>query len=256
MKRRVGGYTIIEVMIVLAVSGGLLVSAIVMLGGKQAQTQSSESVHLLDSSLEAMSREVASGFYSSGISCTAPNIAGPVSLGVGGTPGGNTGCIFIGRVLNMGPTAGTYVNIVGRQFKVNTTDDISNLSEAGANTVIQDASPYSYPYSLTITKIVNKNNTADEYNALAFLIELAGGGSSSNPVTGSRGIELYGIQGAVAGHTGGAVVNVGGLVKLQDGAIICIKTADGKLAEITIGASGNQYSTNVLIDNGVDNAVC
>ena len=253
MKRRAtAGYTIVEVIIVLAVTGGLLVSAMLVLGGKQSQTQSSESAHLFESNIEATSREVASGFYSSDYSCTAVS-AGPVSLGAGGEAGGNTGCIFLGKVINMEPTTSTTINIVGRQFiDGSTTDDVSTIAEAQPVKVTSGTTQFTYPYSLRVTKILDSAG-ASNYQGLAYFIELGGGISiANNPVNGSRGIQLYGIRGN-PGDSPGSNVDLSLLVPLPEGAKICMKTANDKPAEITVGIGGNQYTTNTLIDNGVDN---
>lgn len=259
MKRRLGGYTIIEVMIVLAVSGGLLISAIVMLGGKQIQTQSAESVRSFESSVEAISREVSSGFYPSSTGCTVPAF-GPVDpTAPGGASGGNTGCIFLGKVFSMASTSGTSIDLIGRQFVNNsTTDDVSKLSEAQPVKLLSGATQYEYLFDLKVTAIFDSTDvlTAEQYQALAYITELGGGSSiADNPVNGSRGIQLYGIPGTVAGNVSGSAIDISTLTLLPEGAIICLKTTNDKYAEITVGLGGNQYTTNTLIDTGVDN-VC
>jgi hypothetical protein len=245
-------------MIVLAVSGALLASAIVMLGGKQAQTQATESVRAFDSILEAMSRQVASGYYNSGQACKVPD-TGPVYFDPNSPvePGANTGCIFIGKVFNIEPELGTDINILGRQFEDGSkTDDVSTLGDAQPVKVVSDAAIFNYPFGLTVTKVVYTNPPHKELKALAFMIELGGGSSiKDNPINGSRSIKLYGVPDKVEDNHTGTSIDISTLTPLAEGAIICMKTGNDKPAELTIGASGNQYSTNTLIDNGVDD-VC
>lgn len=249
MKRRgSAGYTIVEVLIVLAVTGGLLMGAVISLSGRQRQTQASESVHLLDSVITGFSREVASGFYPSSTSCTAPAGGGPVVTGAGGAAGGNTGCIFLGKIMNFRTTEYSPMNLLGRQFVGNTTDDVATLAQAQP-VKLADAGASTYPFGLEVTKIISMTS-GTEYKALAFIAELGGGSSiANNPINGSRSIQLYGVLGPVSANTSDASlpVTAGDLVAMPDGARICAKTANDKYAEITVGSGGNQYTTNTVI---------
>ena len=109
MRINRGGYTIIEVSIVLAISGLLLVSAMALFRNKQSQTQFSQTMQDLDSKIQSIANQVKGGSFpdSSAYTCTASGGGRPqVSLASGST-GTNTPCITLGRALQANATIDT-----------------------------------------------------------------------------------------------------------------------------------------------------
>ena len=68
-----GGFTIVETLIVLAVSGLLLISAIVMISGRTNKTQFTTAANDLKQSLEQVINEISSGYFpnANNFQCTA-----------------------------------------------------------------------------------------------------------------------------------------------------------------------------------------
>lgn len=102
---RQAGFTIVETLIVLAITGALFLSAAIMISGRQAATQFSQGIHDVEAQVRQTMTEVSSGYYPSGqaITCTStgPN-GGPLIRGIGAlqnTQGTNKDCIFLGRVI-------------------------------------------------------------------------------------------------------------------------------------------------------------
>ncbi len=104
------GYTIVEVMIFLAVSSVMLVAALLLVNGQQNKTEFSQAVRDLESRLQDISNDIATGFYSrAGDMRCSYSTPGNPSSGVHLTPaagveqGANSDCIFIGRVIQFAP---------------------------------------------------------------------------------------------------------------------------------------------------------
>src|SRR5476651_427700 len=109
MQRADFGYTIIEVMIFLAISGLLFLSAVVAVGGQQGHTEFSTSMRDTNSKVQSWIDEVDTGlsdsdFSTSGnrqVSCSLdPSTGGPVLTSTGGTNinrGSNSACVFLGK---------------------------------------------------------------------------------------------------------------------------------------------------------------
>jgi type II secretory pathway pseudopilin PulG len=109
------GYTIVEVLIVLAVSMMLLVSAGFFISRRQAKTEFAQAIRSLQGEIQQTMNEVASGYYPnlSGINCfvTPPNTIMLNSNPGNDTQGSNKDCIFLGRVLQFNtdsPNRDTY----------------------------------------------------------------------------------------------------------------------------------------------------
>lgn len=142
-EARRGGYTIVETLIFLAVSGVLFVSAMLLISGRQAKTQFTNSVRDLISDITDVANDVANGYYQtgSGLNCT-PNLAGPdVSLGNNNAQGTNKGCIFVGRTMRF--SAGeennlTLYTLAGNQNN-NQGKDVKTLAEAKPKVVSEDS---------------------------------------------------------------------------------------------------------------------
>jgi len=102
-----GGFTIVEVMIVIAVTGVMLISAVLLVNGKQARTEFRTGINDELQSLQQIVNETASGFYPNTHDFTCQgNAAGPVLFslsapGAGGQ-GNNVGCVFLGKSVQFG----------------------------------------------------------------------------------------------------------------------------------------------------------
>jgi len=128
------GYTLIEVMIFLAVSGVMFIIAASFINGKQAQVQFRNSVLLLQSNVRTAINDVENGTYISlnNFNCTSGALSGnppTISMGSNGQ-GSNSGCIFLGKTLNFDAINGNYtaIGIAGNQ-----TDSSGNTVTTVAN---------------------------------------------------------------------------------------------------------------------------
>jgi type II secretory pathway pseudopilin PulG len=104
-KSKAGGFTIIETLIFLAVSGLMLVMALMFISGKQARQQFQSSVRDFESRLTDIANDVSSGYYQNGeeIACLVNSSGEPYFPSAQPTKplGSNTPCIFVGTVVKL-----------------------------------------------------------------------------------------------------------------------------------------------------------
>ena len=96
------GFTIVEVMIVLAITGGLFISAAVMISGRTNKAQFEQSINQITAQLRQSINEVSTGYYPNrGFQCQANGAT--VSITAGTTEQGtNSGCMLLGKALQFG----------------------------------------------------------------------------------------------------------------------------------------------------------
>lgn len=184
-NKKQGGYTVIEVMLFMAISGFMFIIAATAISGKHAQAQFKQGVQSTNEVVRQIANDVANGYYpsNSDFSCSGgSNITTVTSTG----QGQNKGCIFMGKVLKFNFDAdNTYdiYSLSGRQFKG------SNSAIAdGVPTNLNDASPAivdrltesgkRIEWGLTVTKVINKNSGNAPLDGIAFIKSFGSYGSS------------------------------------------------------------------------------
>lgn len=137
MKRaRSSGFTIVEVMIVLAVTGLLFLSAASLISGKVDQTEFDQSVRSAQQQVQDTINEVSSGSFpdSSNFSCSQNGSTIVVTMLTQSQQGTNNGCIFLGKVIQFGVGANqdqTVIStIAGAQKNSSGTQEVTSLSTA------------------------------------------------------------------------------------------------------------------------------
>ncbi|HUD07761.1 MAG TPA: type II secretion system protein [Candidatus Saccharimonadales bacterium] len=110
--RQPHGFTIIEIMIFLAVSGIIFFSAMTLMSGSQNKTEFSTAIAQITSQLQSVVGNVANGYYLSqqNFTCLANPDGGSgspslsfTSTSTGPSRGTNVGCTFIGEVIQFDP---------------------------------------------------------------------------------------------------------------------------------------------------------
>lgn len=202
---RVGGYTLIEVMIFLAISGVLFVSAVALIQGQQGRTQFSQSIRDIDSKITQYATEVSASYFPSTEKYSCSAVAGRPKL----TPlaasskalGSNEDCIVLGKALQFHTTPGsvddslTSYTILGlRAFDVSvpgtptpgnpTPPDVTkqvpvyslNLANPTPATSLNDT--YTLPFG---TKITSAKNISGNNSAMAsFYVDLSQAGTDAS----------------------------------------------------------------------------
>lgn len=273
VRARPQGYTIVEVMIFLAISGALFASAVILLGGQQQKTEFTQAIQEINSQIQDALNDVATGYYPyvSNFQCVAVGSSGPPTISSGGTntQGTNEGCTFLGRVMHFGVAGtspeefGIYTVVSRRQYGV-PAREVLNFSQAEPTAVVDEAISAEFKTLQNGMKVrAMKYKTAPgpggiTVGAFGFMTKFATYTSSgSNLVSGDQTVNLMPIASTSIGQTPAtvklavdaiddstAVVNPGG------GVIICFESGGtDQFGVITIGSNGRQLSTKLEILN-------
>lgn len=142
------GFTIVETLIVLAVTSLLATSTLLLVSGRQGRTEFSTGVRGVESLLRDISNDIADGYYantagSQYLTCSSVT-ATSVVLGtaVADNQGSNTGCVVIGKAiqfapLDLGSNKLKVITLFGRQF-VNASSaqgDVQSFNNSGGSGV-------------------------------------------------------------------------------------------------------------------------
>lgn len=104
-----GGFTIVETMIVLAVTGVIFISAVTAVSGRQGKTQFNQAVNAAKTQIEQIIGEVQAGHYPhmGNMSCRVGTASegGDTNMVIGTGSvgqGSNDACVFLGKVIHFG----------------------------------------------------------------------------------------------------------------------------------------------------------
>lgn len=288
MKRLSGykaGFTILEIMIFLIVSGSLIIGALALFSGRIARTQFNQSVQELDNKIKGTINEVATGTYppSPFFTCAPDGTGVPiVTSAASNTQGSNSGCVFLGKVMQFG-VAGqdgctsttlskcTNVNIytmVGRRVQA-TGSEVTGLSSSGTGAyprLVNNTSPYSTGVNLTEfeklsggTSVYNVKNVTSNtpVGAVAITQSVASyttSGSISRVNTGAQVLQTWPVATAfprTQAQIGAAVATSSTFLPAsQDpagGIVVCVQGGTNQRASITIGVNDGRVATKVFM---------
>jgi len=171
-KKTNTGFTIVEVIIVLAVSAALALMGLLLVGGRQNSTQFQVAANDMQQQLQQIINETVNGYYpnNGNITCTGNSASstpagGPFfATGTAGQ-GTNTGCIFLGKIIQLGGDGGAsqipkdslvLFPVVGNQY--------ASTSSTQLTTSLQVAQPTAlYPANVLAQPNYNYPNTAVTY---------------------------------------------------------------------------------------------
>lgn len=147
--KKAQGFTIMETLIVLAVTSTLFVIIAATLSGRQQRTQFEQAVNDIRAQIQQVINDVGTGFYPStnNFSCSA-GAFGP-TIGAGSTTQGeNTGCIFLGKAIQFSAAgdenAYNIIPIAGLQ-RTNAGTEVATYAEASPRAISPSTSDLSVP---------------------------------------------------------------------------------------------------------------
>lgn len=276
MKRltRAGGYTIVEVMLFLLITGVLLASATLVLNGRRQRTEFTQGVREIDAQIRTIVNETASGYYPNQghIQCVSSNGTGPhLSRGDSTGQGANKGCLFLGRMLQF--TAGeTYVvyTVVGQQLGAN-DKEVTSLGQGTdqarqtlitptpAQSNLPDATAsYRLPWGIRVTRIATSQVGGTAIGTFGFIYSFGSYDAEGvNLVSGTTGLNTI-VPLANTGLLGDppdvqptvtATENMTNSAQNPGKIVICLRSGGGdRQAAIVIGGNNNTTGTEVMID--------
>lgn len=259
------GFTVVEVMIVLAVTGLLFISAAVVISGRTNKTQFEQSINQVTAQLRQSINEVSAGYYPNrGFQCVSNG--GSVSITPGTTEQGkNSGCILIGRVLQFGvtntdPQQFIAYPIVGRQLD-NNGDQVESLAETGPRAISPATLSPNVPdstdkqrlqYGLRAAKMY-VNTEASPVGAVGFISSFATY-EGTQVTSGAQRLTLVPVNGTALNMSQQATAQA---INTQlatstpnptDGVFICFNSATtNQSGLVQIGGAGRQLSVTLKI---------
>jgi prepilin-type N-terminal cleavage/methylation domain-containing protein len=270
------GFTIVETLIVLAVTGILFLSVITLIDGKQSKTEFSQAINDVKNQLDQTINQASVGFYpnAANFNCTANTATGkiiltPVSSGSAtpATPqGSNTGCIFVGKVVHFysstDPTPYYVYTLAGAQFDTS-GNIVTDIMQADATVVPKNTETNLLQFGLSVSSL--KADTTD-IGSFA-LISSFGLYSGNNVKSGSAQINLLPIkqnskltnaidveQQAIENYLdpslGGGLTTLAEKTELNPakGVTICLNSGGtAQSGKITIGGNGRALGTTLQI---------
>jgi type II secretory pathway pseudopilin PulG len=270
MKKASKGYTIIEVMIVFAVSGILLISAIAVLNGQQSENQFNQSMQDISSKIKSIASEINSGVsseYSNKDCIVTPNPPNkPVitlqdsAVGTTRESGGNENCLLLGRAIQIAPDQSTmYIySVVGTRTQwiggADTGDFAESYDQAtptptidadGTTFLLTEAYDIQYGAKVTSSAVKDSNgNINNNWDLVGLYSSLSGNAASAGQGATSIVTVGYPYSGAITTAKTSAVKNCIMITGSCASATeikrwrICFTSADGKwTSQLTIDST-------------------
>jgi len=264
------GFTIVEVMIVLAVSGALFISAAALIAGRQNQTEFDQGIRQIQSQIQQTANDVASGYYPNlkNFKCT-PSSGGPVISSGSSEQGTSSGCTFLGKILQFNSTSGPQPN----QFAMFTVAGLQQGSSGTEATSFAQAKPIAVAPSTTNPNVPDitdkqplqyglnvsymKYNGTTNIGSVGFMSSFASYNSSGFLASGSQQVDVVPIAGSTLtdnASTAAEKINTklaASSVDPSGGVAICFASATtNESGLITLGNNGRQLSVTLDIKEG------
>lgn len=262
------GFTIVEVMIVLGVTGALFISAATMISGRQNKTEFSTSINEIKSQIQQVISDVQTGFYpsSNNLICQV-NPAGKLAFTAGNTEqGSNKECTFLGKVIQFGvsstdPEQFITYSIAGKR-QTDTGVDVKTYSDAAPAVMTTSmADPTNTPslvsalqYGLTVlpnSMTYTDGGVTTKIGAVGFLSTLA---DFDTDRSGSQQVQLVPIKNSSLGTAPAAAAaainaNVATSPLAPSGGVSMCFVSGGtdQSGLITIGGNGRELSVTLSI---------
>jgi prepilin-type N-terminal cleavage/methylation domain-containing protein len=265
------GYTLIEVMIVLAVSSLTFLIAATFISGKQARTQFTQGVNEFASVLQHSIDQVNNGQYTDiNVDCTADSTGQVSSVGIGGstTQGRNTSCVFLGQVYHF--SVGTDFATAANHYEVfslaggrinDKGDAITTLANMGPKPIAGLTRQEMVPQALNVNYVIVRraDGAVDTSTYGVAFLQSIGTTEKGSLANGSQSVMLYYVPGLTFHKTGGdggeasaliGAANAANLVPIDE-AYICVD--DGtRSATITIDTTHGALAVTATPKRGTN----
>lgn len=252
------GYTIVETMIVLAVTTAMFSAIMITFSGRQAKVEFAQSVKDYEATLQNLISEVNKGYYQAyenrpcSIVSNNPYIDTGVPAG-GSTTGTGGECVFLGKTIIISPDdSSTQVGLLlGRNPTLEQSAALHDANTyttiGGMPTHVPNIETRNHTFRLRVVKIVSINEvyTAPNPYPEVIRLHLYGGNFLNTGRTVNRSTVAMGFD------------NISGLgTPIRGGFVFCVEGIDNQKAEITLGGFVGDDSVSSVINSnprpGVD----
>ncbi len=270
-----GGFTILEVMLFLAISGALFVGTLAAISGRREGVEFQQAIRDVESKMNDVINQVASGYYPSNdrVKCVASAPGAPV-LSSGVSPlGSSSECVYLGKVVQFTPNAldssdYNVISVAARRLTP-AKREVSSLAEAYptavANPSIDITEQFQLQYGLRVTEVKDADTGVATGGAVAFFSSFPKNSTSGALSSGEQHVSVGIVPNTVLAQdvtaTATAVANLknyadNAVLDRAEGVKICLSNETAsRRARIVIGGTGATQTVAHMefIDGG---AVC
>ncbi len=244
------GFTIIEVMIFLAVSGVTFLIAANFINGKEAQTNFTQSINQINYQVRSIINDVADGNYdvpsNEYVDCIKP---GEVSFTSSLTSSTSTGCVFTGKIMVLNSESSfNLLTESGCQYYVPGTgcnssgNEPQNLTEESLYTV--NTQTINWSGSLYMYKAFYSAQPSTTVHAIGILASLPNGSGSQSPLSSSyQPFSIY--------YSTSTTLTASNAQALTKGGIVMCFSYHGQKGSVTI-TGGEQSNTVLQLGNTIN----
>lgn len=255
------GFTIIEVLIVLTVSSILLVSAIILLNGRQAKTAFLTGKNDLKQQFQQVINESAKGFYPNNDAYKCDGSGAQVQIVANGMGaqhkqlGTNDGCIFLGEIMQFNTSGNTFdlVPVVGKQYAGSGLSS-SSLSQTVPVAATQLKQPRVMNSGLKFVSATADGNAVNS-KSVAFLVGDNTGRFATVASDGlASGTQIYSLYQVTNDNTNATSTldsfSPGQYLSNASQVALCFDGGSGQSALLTIGGNGGLAVSDQVFNNG------
>lgn len=272
--KKTKGYTIVEVMIFLAISGLMFVMAASFISGRQARSEFRQGMNAINTQIQQTIGDVSNGFYpTAGNFVCVGTASGPVfGSGTAAEQGAKKGCTFIGKVMQFGSTDSgkydTYV-VAGLQFKDADPAALTppqTFSDAKPKIAPGLTQTKNFEWGLQLDKIY-LTDSAHEIGAVGFFSGFSSSTSDNKLESGAAAPIAVAFEGSTLGQTEpnlvtqlDTIATPGSVINPNPQIIMCFKGAANQYGRLNIGSSdnvqGQRLTTHMQISSGAPTGIC
>ncbi len=239
------GYTILEVLIFLAVSGFILVAALIAVNGRQEQIQYQQGVRDVDLAIQATINDVSNGYFPRDDFNCEDDGSSILSISAfsGSEQGTRKDCVFAGKALIFNENNVTTSTIAGLRPALGSPGSLSSakLTPLNGPAVNLDVS-IENPWGLRVVKFTDESG-ADDLEYVAYLSDFGRQAQDGGIDSGTQAISLYkSFQSLNEINQSGSLQRVSG----DDAIYVCMESNNGnRKAVIILGKDGRQFTTTI-----------
>jgi hypothetical protein len=262
------GYTIVEVMVFLIISGSMFLMAAVFVNGKQGKAEFRQGLNEINQQITQIVNDVNNGLYPwrSDISCNANNPGAPVFGSGTSSQGESQGCVFLGKVIQFGTTkyddhGYNIYSVAARQYVTDAADGTlpTNFNTAKPQvirTATSDPTEYErFGYGMTVTDMFNHGSRINAFG----LFSSFGSYSSGTLASGAQNVTLVPLTfgsgktkpPATTSSAWGAIQALNSTdnneIDYKPDIKICFDSGSGQFGTLNIGSNGQRLATSVQI---------
>ena len=258
---KAGGFTIIETLIVLAVSASMLLAVIAMINNQQGKSQFNQAINNVTQQLQQSIDDVANGYYpTNNITCTASGGLPSITSGATGL-GSNQDCVLVGKVIVFDSTDPANQKFIAYPMvdlrlgaNVNSRTAIAP-GAASRNNVPDNSVKTNLDGGLNIVYSGPNGVTAGTVGLGLIMGNISNTGVGAD-ISGSQTTNLYSISGSKSTNSSATNVDIinssASFVAASSGFNICLASGTtNQSGLISIGSgTGRRLSVTLVIKDG------